>query len=177
MKKNVLMDRKIKEALSNILWMAWMNTRRFIFAIWLINEISALTIYTPYGFKGSEFKVDLNQWFLNLLYETALLKFLSRSVWTPRSEAALIWNSVWLELWTDWTSNIERPTSNVQYWWRYALSIFKQANHAEVVIYRPQNTDPNNFEGQLRFAQSFFKSTEYIIRCWMFDVRCSMFIC
>ena len=26
-----------------------------------------------------------------------------------------------------------------------------------------------------RVAQSFFKLIEYIIRCWTFDVRCSMF--
>ncbi len=46
----------------------------------------------------------------------------------------LIWNSAWTEQWKDWTSNIERPTSNIEYWWRYALSILKQANHAEDVI-------------------------------------------
>ena len=26
------------------------------------------------------------------------------------------------------SEKIERPTSNIEYWWRYALSILKQAN-------------------------------------------------
>ena len=38
------------------------------------------------------------------------------------------WRLDWPKQWTDWTSNIEHPTSNVEYWWRYALSISKQAN-------------------------------------------------
>ena len=28
------------------------------------------------------------------------------------------------------TSNIERPTSNIEYWWRYALSFVKKANRS-----------------------------------------------
>jgi len=34
----------------------------------------------------------------------------------------------------------------------------------------------SNFEMLVRFAHYFFKSIEYSIRCWTFDVRCSMFI-
>jgi hypothetical protein len=37
--------------------------------------------------------------------------------------------------------------------------------------------EPQNFEEQIRVAESFYlKMTEYIIRCWTFDVRCSIFL-
>ena len=41
----------------------------------------------------------------------------------------------------------------------------------------PQNIEYRipNVEGWIRFAQSFFKLTKYIIRCWTFNVRCSFF--
>ena len=57
-------------------------------------------------------------------------KFLLRSDWT----LAAIQGGARMKLrraeqWTDWTSNIEHPTSNVEYWWRYALSVLKQAHH------------------------------------------------
>ncbi len=55
--------------------------------------------------------------------------FITYELWTQIPEP-LIWNSACPEQWKDWTSNIERPTSNVQYWWRYALSILKQANRS-----------------------------------------------
>jgi len=38
----------------------------------------------------------------------------------------LMWNSAWPGQRIDWTSNIERPTSSVEYRWRFALSILKQ---------------------------------------------------
>jgi len=34
-----------------------------------------------------------------------------------------------------------------------------------------QNTEPQDFEELICFAQSFFKLIEFIIRCWTFDVR------
>ena len=47
-----------------------------------------------------------------------------------RQNGTGFWWLDWPKQWTDWTSNIERPTSNVEYWWRYALSILKQANRS-----------------------------------------------
>ena len=73
-----------------------------------------------------------------------------------------VWNFTWLEQWADWTSNIEGPTSNVQYGWRCALSNFKPINRT---ILKPRP-----------LCSVFFKLTEFIIRCWTFNVRCSTFI-
>jgi len=39
-----------------------------------------------------------------------------------------------------------------------------------------ETNESQNCPGWFRFAQPFFKLTEYIIRCWTFNVRCSMFI-
>jgi len=40
-----------------------------------------------------------------------------------------------------------------------------------------KSSEPQDVEEQLfRFASLFFNSAEYLIRCWTFDVRCSMFI-
>ena len=66
-------------------------------------------------------------------FGTVTQKFLFRLNWPFFWPAApliwnFVWNSAWPGQWTDWTSNIERPTSNIEYWWRYALSILKQAN-------------------------------------------------
>ncbi|CAB1083790.1 hypothetical protein D1AOALGA4SA_11326 [Olavius algarvensis Delta 1 endosymbiont] len=37
------------------------------------------------------------------------------------------------------------------------------------------NADTNNFKGCFGFAQLILKLTEFILRCWMFNVRCSIF--
>ena len=62
--------------------------------------------------------------------------------------------------------NIEHRTSNIErrILWRYALSILNQANL-------------RMSKGSCSvFPSLFCNSTEYLIRCWTFDVRCSMFI-
>ena len=63
-----------------------------------------------------------------------------------------------------WTSNIERPTSNVEYWWRYALSILKQAN---LRISKGNSALPGLF---FNWQNSLFD-----VGRSMFDVRCSFF--
>jgi len=61
--------------------------------------------------------------------------------------------------------NVEHRTSNIE---RRILMTLR-------FIYF-NSGDPQNFKGQLRFFRSFFlRMTEYLIRCWAFDVRCSMF--
>ena len=111
------------------------------------------------GFRGQQYLINE-------------IKFLYWSDWTLAASGGaymklpqngtVYWWPDWPKQWTDWTSNIERPTSNVEYGWRYALSILKQANRRI---------------SKSRFAllSLFFKLTEYIIRCWTFDVRCSFF--
>jgi hypothetical protein len=38
-----------------------------------------------------------------------------------------------------------------------------------------KTSGPQKFKGWIRVAQSFYlKMTEYLIRCWTFDVQCSM---
>ena len=69
------------------------------------------------------------------------------------------------------SEQIERRTSNVQYRWRYAWSIWKQANR------RIWRVDPFAQRWRLRrvLLSLFIKLTEYSIRCWTFDVQCSFF--
>jgi len=61
--------------------------------------------------------------------------------------------------------NVEHRTSNIEHPILMALrfTYFK-------------NSESQILEGQIRFAQLFFKMTEYSIRCWTFNVRCSMFL-
>ena len=87
-------------------------------------------------------------------------------------ETSLVGVSIWIKSALSMAGfglNIERPTSNVEYWRRYALSIIRKSES--------QNVDSSG--GQVSksgFSMlSFFKLTECIIRCWTFDVRCSMF--
>ena len=89
-------------------------------------------------------------------------------------------------------------TLNVEYWWRYALTILKQTN-CKILnrsLRRAIRSWAQNWKtqgrttpfGKLRawacrkqpnriskgcFAQFFFKLIEFIIRCWTFNVRCS----
>ena len=76
--------------------------------------------------------------------------------------------------------NVEHRTSNIEPPILMALRFiyFKTS--------KTQNTDPQNFERLYSLAQRrrlrrvllnlFLKVTEYIIRCWTFNVQCSMFI-
>jgi hypothetical protein len=89
-----------------------------------------------------------------------------------------VWDTIWPEQWPDWTSNIQRPTSNVEYWWRYALSILKQANPRTQIRRNSKSgfaPDLRSHLGWVGLRCLFFKLTEYIIRCWTFNVRRSFF--
>ncbi len=69
--------------------------------------------------------------------------------------------------------NIEHRTSNIE------RRILMTLRFIYLKTSEPQpatSSAESNFEGQVRFAQFFFKLTEFIIRCWTFDVQCSMFI-
>ena len=93
-------------------------------------------------------------------------------------EAPLIWNYTQMARFLDEqtgrnseqirTSNIERPTSNVEYWWRYALSILKQAN-SSLRQAQPNRISKNRFA----LLSLFFKIDR--IHYSMLDVQCSMF--
>ena len=58
--------------------------------------------------------------------------------------------------------NVEHRTSNIE---RRILMVLRFIDF--------ETSESQNFEGWFRLAQPFFKLTEYIIRCWTFDVRCS----
>jgi hypothetical protein len=62
--------------------------------------------------------------------------------------------------------NVEHRTSNVEH------RILMTLRFIDFKTSEPQNTEPQNFEELNRCALCFFlKSTEYIIRCWTFNVR------
>jgi len=119
-----------------------------------IQQLILLEKNPRYRFKGSGFRVQGSGLF-----------------WTPEP---LVWNSAWPEQWIlqadykPWTSNIERPTSNVQYGWRYALSILKKRT--------PEYWSEEFLKGRFALFSLFLRLAEYLIRCWTFNVRCSMFI-
>jgi len=58
--------------------------------------------------------------------------------------------------------NVEHRTSNIE---RRILMALRFIDF--------ETSESQNFEGWFRLAQPFFKLTEYIIRCWTFNVRCS----
>ena len=65
--------------------------------------------------------------------------------------------------------NIEHRTSNAEYG-TLCIIDFKKGDHPDDVIRKTKN-----FEGQNSLYSGFYKLTEFTIRCWTFDVRCSMF--
>jgi hypothetical protein len=74
------------------------------------------------------------------------------------------WWLDWPKQWTDWTSNVE-------YWWRYALSILKQANR-RISKSRFAPGHHSHFGG-VGLLSLFFKIDR--IHYSMLDVQCSMF--
>jgi hypothetical protein len=65
--------------------------------------------------------------------------------------------------------NIEHRTSNIE------RRILMTLRFIDFKTNQLQNTEPQDFEKLICFAQSFFKLIEFIIRCWTFNVRCSTF--
>jgi hypothetical protein len=61
--------------------------------------------------------------------------------------------------------NVEHRTPNIEHSILMTLRI----------IYF-KTSKPEIFERRIYFAQAFYKMTEYSIRCWTFNVRCSTFI-
>jgi hypothetical protein len=73
-----------------------------------------------------------------------------------------------------------RPKFLFRFDWTLAASGAARMKLAIIGTVKRLNVEhrTSNIERQIwnRFAQSFLKWTEYIIRCWTLNVRCSMFI-
>ena len=112
--------------------------------------------------------------------------------------SGLIWNLKWLKAWSNWTSNVQRPTSNAQCGWRSprrrlhipyepeaALYRFKYRNKLKPSMWRPPSLSNGSYfeflkvyslEQHKRRMLFILKSIEYIIRSWRLDVRCWTFV-
>ncbi|UCD81048.1 MAG: hypothetical protein JSW26_06370, partial [Desulfobacterales bacterium] len=76
--------------------------------------------------------------------------------------------------------NVEHRTSNVQWGWRYALSVLKKSESNPATRCGERiltgRFDRTNQALAPYVVQYFFKLTKFHIRCWTLDVRCSTFI-
>jgi hypothetical protein len=69
--------------------------------------------------------------------------------------------------------NVEHRTSNIE---RRILMALRFIESKTSESQPATSSAESNLEGWFCFAQPFIKSTEYIIGCWTFNVRCSTFI-